>query len=302
MSNPVADRCICIFAGRVGFLRAWDLQKTLHRWVADGLLPNHLILLEHPHVYTLGRRGTEADILVSRSELERLGAEVHHIDRGGQATYHGPGQLVAYPIVDLRRWGWGPLEYVPQARRGSGRYPCRLRDSWSESPRAHGRVGARIEDRGHRRKDQPRSDDARPRPQRPYRQVVLRPHRTVRDARRRGRNHGVRAVGRHHRPGGSPGPGTPLRKRLRVAGGRRIASLQATGTVVPAQAGTQSSVLALWPYRVRGRLRLARRCGDRIASLKATGTVVPAQAGTQSSALALWPVSSTGLALPGVTM
>ena len=112
MSNPEADKCVCIFAGRVGFIRAWDLQKTLHRWVADGLLPDHLILLEHPHVYTLGRRGSEADILASRDELERLGAEVHHIDRGGQATYHGPGQLVAYPIVDLRSWGWGPLEYV----------------------------------------------------------------------------------------------------------------------------------------------------------------------------------------------
>ena len=112
MSNPEADRCACIYAGRVGFLRAWDLQKTLHRWVADGLLPNHLVLLEHPHVYTLGRRGSDADILVSRDELERLEAEVHHIDRGGQATYHGPGQLVAYPIVDLRSWGWGPLEYV----------------------------------------------------------------------------------------------------------------------------------------------------------------------------------------------
>ena len=112
MSNPEADRCVCIFAGRVAFLRAWDLQKTLHRWVAAGLLPGHLILLEHPHVYTIGRRGSEADILASRDELERLGAEVHHIDRGGQATYHGPGQLVAYPIVDLRRWGWGPLEYV----------------------------------------------------------------------------------------------------------------------------------------------------------------------------------------------
>ena len=110
--QPEADRCVCIFAGRVDFLRAWELQKTIHRWVAGGLLPNHLILLEHPHVYTLGRRGTEADILAAPDELERLGAEVHHIDRGGQATYHGPGQLVAYPIVDLRRWGWGPLEYV----------------------------------------------------------------------------------------------------------------------------------------------------------------------------------------------
>ncbi len=106
------DRCVCISAGRVGFLDAWEMQKALHGRVADGPLPHHLILLEHPHVYTLGRRGSDADVLASGAELEKLGAEVHHVDRGGQATYHGPGQLVAYLIADLRRLGGGPLKYV----------------------------------------------------------------------------------------------------------------------------------------------------------------------------------------------
>lgn len=75
-------------------------------------MPGVLLLLEHPHVYTLGRRGRESDILVPAEKLEELGTEVHFIDRGGEVTYHGPGQLVGYPIVNLRRWRGGPLKYV----------------------------------------------------------------------------------------------------------------------------------------------------------------------------------------------
>ena len=110
--DTAVDPCVCISAGRVDFLDAWELQKTLHRQVADGLLSHVLLLLEHPHVYTVGRRGKDSDVLASPDKLLELGAEVHHIDRGGEATYHGPGQIVAYPIVDLRKWGGGPLKYV----------------------------------------------------------------------------------------------------------------------------------------------------------------------------------------------
>ena len=106
------ERCVAISLGQVEYLRAWDLQRRLHQQVADGALPNLLLLLEHPHVYTLGRRGKTSDILVSDEALSRLGAEVHEIDRGGEVTYHGPGQLVGYPIVNLRTWGGGPLKYV----------------------------------------------------------------------------------------------------------------------------------------------------------------------------------------------
>ena len=101
-----------IHLGIVPYLGAWDLQLHLHKQVAEGLRPDTLVLLEHPHTYTLGRRGRMDDILIGQSELDRLGIEVHHTDRGGEVTYHGPGQLVGYPIIDLRRWGGGPLKYV----------------------------------------------------------------------------------------------------------------------------------------------------------------------------------------------
>ncbi len=104
--------CIAISLGRTDYLTARGLQTSLHAQVADGRLPNLLLLLEHPHVYTLGRRGSLNDILAPPEKLSQLGVEVHHVDRGGEVTYHGPGQLVGYPIVNLRTWGGGPLRYV----------------------------------------------------------------------------------------------------------------------------------------------------------------------------------------------
>ena len=98
--------------GLIDYSEALDLQKRLHARVVDGSLEGMLLLLEHPHVYTLGRRGPDAHILASPEELAHLSARVHRTDRGGEATYHGPGQLVGYPIIDLRSWGGGPLEYV----------------------------------------------------------------------------------------------------------------------------------------------------------------------------------------------
>jgi lipoate-protein ligase B len=104
--------CLTVFLGRIDYLRALELQRSVHERVVSGRLPNVLLLLEHPHVFTLGRRGKLSDILASAAELQRLGVEVHHIDRGGEVTYHGPGQLVGYPIVSIRQWGGGPLRYV----------------------------------------------------------------------------------------------------------------------------------------------------------------------------------------------
>ena len=106
------DPCTATFLGRLEYARAWDLQRRLHGEVADGTRPDLLLLLEHPHVFTLGRRGKSEDILTDPDTLSSLGVEVHAIDRGGEATYHGPGQLVCYPIVSLRRWNGGPLKYV----------------------------------------------------------------------------------------------------------------------------------------------------------------------------------------------
>jgi lipoate-protein ligase B len=71
-----------------------------------------LLLLEHEHVFTLGRRGRGQDVLADEAALKSIGAEVVETDRGGEATYHGPGQLVAYLIISLREAGLGPVAYV----------------------------------------------------------------------------------------------------------------------------------------------------------------------------------------------
>ncbi len=73
---------------------------------------NHLLFVEHPHVYTLGKSGDEANMLAGVLQLQAKQAEFIKVDRGGDITYHGPGQLVVYPVIDLERFGWGVKEYV----------------------------------------------------------------------------------------------------------------------------------------------------------------------------------------------
>ena len=109
--------CVVVDAGVLGYDAAWGLQKRLHGKVVAGTLPGVLLLLEHPHVFTLGRRGRTDDILADAEELKALGAEVRRTDRGGEVTYHGPGQLVGYPILDLRKLAAGPLDYVRRLER-----------------------------------------------------------------------------------------------------------------------------------------------------------------------------------------
>ncbi len=91
--------------------RAWDLQRKLQarlirakRAEPPQSIPHVLLLVEHPPVYTLGRSGDESNLLLSRDALERRNAEFHHIDRGGDITFHGPGQIVGYPLLDLDRF------------------------------------------------------------------------------------------------------------------------------------------------------------------------------------------------------
>jgi len=87
--------------GRIGYEEASALQLEVREALARGEGPERLLLLEHPHVYTLGRNATRGDVLASADELAARGVEVAVTDRGGQVTYHGPGQLVGYPILDL---------------------------------------------------------------------------------------------------------------------------------------------------------------------------------------------------------
>lgn len=97
--------------GQVEYRRAWELQAALVERRQRGRIGDTVLLLEHPHVYTLGRRGRTDDVLLDRDALALAGVAVHEVDRGGEVTYHGPGQLVAYPIIDIRPLG-GPVRYV----------------------------------------------------------------------------------------------------------------------------------------------------------------------------------------------
>jgi len=94
------------WAGQVDYLTAWDWQKSLvaERTENPGMVGKFL-LLEHPHTYTLGRRGNMENLLWDEATLQERGVAVHRVDRGGDITYHGPGQLVGYPILNLRQIG-----------------------------------------------------------------------------------------------------------------------------------------------------------------------------------------------------
>jgi lipoyl(octanoyl) transferase len=103
--------------GRVPYAEAWERQRTLFDAVVQakqqGLPhPDRLILVEHPPVYTLGRSGKAGNMLLNEAQLQAIGATLYHIDRGGDITFHGPGQLVAYPILDLEHYGLGLKEYI----------------------------------------------------------------------------------------------------------------------------------------------------------------------------------------------
>jgi lipoyl(octanoyl) transferase len=90
--------------GRVEYGKALELQQQLVAERKQGLIPDQLLLLEHPHVITLGRNGHQENVLAGDNVLRRAGISFCHTDRGGDVTYHGPGQLVGYPILDLREW------------------------------------------------------------------------------------------------------------------------------------------------------------------------------------------------------
>lgn len=103
--------------GLIAYQEAWDKQTHLFDDVIQAKencaeYTNRIILCEHPHVYTLGRSGHEANMLVNNERLKQLGATFYHIDRGGDITYHGPGQLVCYPIINLEEFALGLREYV----------------------------------------------------------------------------------------------------------------------------------------------------------------------------------------------
>ena len=80
----------------------------------EGELPDLLLFLEHPHVITLGRRGNRSHLIASPEVLEEMKIPIFHVERGGDVTYHGPGQMVVYPILDLKEYGYRLIRYVDQ--------------------------------------------------------------------------------------------------------------------------------------------------------------------------------------------
>jgi lipoyl(octanoyl) transferase len=102
MTAAAATECLRIERlGRVSYGEAWRLQLERHSDVVAGRSPPTLFLLEHPRTITLGRSGDRSHLLHADSHYSELGIDVHHVERGGQATYHGPGQLVGYTIVPV---------------------------------------------------------------------------------------------------------------------------------------------------------------------------------------------------------
>ena len=102
---------------QVPYTEGWNRQTVLFDEIvaakrAGTSYVNHIVFCEHPHVYTLGRSGKEANMLLGEEQLQRIGATLYHIDRGGDITYHGPRQQVCYPILNLEEFGLGLKEYV----------------------------------------------------------------------------------------------------------------------------------------------------------------------------------------------
>jgi len=111
--------------GERDYKETWDFQADIFNKLVESkrqagragkdssiILPGTLVFVEHPHVYTLGKSGSETNLLIDPVKLQSRGAAFYRIDRGGDITYHGPGQIVGYPIFDLEAIGIGMKEYI----------------------------------------------------------------------------------------------------------------------------------------------------------------------------------------------
>lgn len=98
--------------GFIDYKTAWDIQHNLHADRVLNKIDDTLILLEHPHTYTFGKSSSKDNLLITKSELDEKNIELFDIDRGGDVTYHGPGQIVGYPIIDLGSWEKDTHKYL----------------------------------------------------------------------------------------------------------------------------------------------------------------------------------------------
>jgi lipoyl(octanoyl) transferase len=109
--------------GLIEYKKAWDYQEELFNQklkqkISGEAIENHLLFCEHPHVYTLGKSGSENNLLVNNKMLQTLNVSFFKTNRGGDITYHGPGQIVGYPILDLENFGLGVKSYIELLEQG----------------------------------------------------------------------------------------------------------------------------------------------------------------------------------------
>ncbi len=117
MNSLLNKKTKCLDLGLMDYQQAWDYQTNLFQSIVDikiqnraladsehRITNNYLLFCEHPHVFTLGKSGEEKNLLIKKEDLHSIEATYYHINRGGDITYHGPGQIVVYPILDLENF------------------------------------------------------------------------------------------------------------------------------------------------------------------------------------------------------
>lgn len=142
--------------GTIEYKKCWERQQELFSGLVEAKAAGndpgsagYIIFCEHPHVYTLGKSGQAENLLVDDDFLTSIGASFYHIDRGGDITYHGPGQLVGYPILDLEKTGFGLREYIGALEQSVIET---LAEFGIKASRSRGKTGVWIADRRGERK------------------------------------------------------------------------------------------------------------------------------------------------------
>lgn len=136
--------------GEISYKKAWDYQESLFNELfstkrENGISKNYLLFCEHPSVFTLGKSGAESNLLTSQEFLHKQGIEYFKSNRGGDITFHGPGQIVGYPILDLEQFGMGVKQYIHALEEVIIKT---LQDYTIESERLEGATGVWIDTKG----------------------------------------------------------------------------------------------------------------------------------------------------------
>jgi lipoyl(octanoyl) transferase len=139
-TQPIETQRICwsVDVGVIAYADVWDLQRRVVQARKADAIPDVLLICEHPHVITLGRNGKQEHLRASNSVLQQMRVEFHPTDRGGDITYHGPGQIVGYPIVDLTMHRRDVRWYVEQLEEAMIRATASFGIAGKRSEGAHG--------------------------------------------------------------------------------------------------------------------------------------------------------------------